>query len=692
MPSSRLCVKNVPKYADEKRVRAFFSSNGCHVTDAKVLKTSSGISRQIAFVGFKTESDSEKALKYFDKAFFDTCKMAVSFALPYGDKRIGKTWSKHAKVLPEPEKRPREDDQTGDESKPKKEKRDQKLAEFLSIMQPRNQSQFWSNDDGFKKPGEESDSEDEEKPAVDKAPITAPPARTNVDGKVAPPMEIAAESGRLFIRNLSYETTEDDLNLYFAVFGPVSEVHIPLDETKRSRGFGYVLFMVPEHAVRALPETDGHIFQGRLLHVMPALSREANGEQGSDSKSTKMSAYKNKKESKQKETAGDSTSWNSLFIRSDAAVGAVADELGISKRDLIMADEDEDRGPSEAVRVALTETRVINETKKFLQEQGVDVDALEKSIRDPSSVSRSKTCFLVKNLPHQTDIVDLRQMFSKFGDLEKLVLPPSKTMAFVAYFEERDASKAFKGMAYKRYKRVPVYLEWAPEDIITREEIKMNQGEKEDVPEVAQAIEKTEGNLLTDSKTLFIKNLSFETREGALRKHLEQFVKKREITAVSIPRKSTTSNVDLSMGFGFVELTDASACRNILRKANGSMLDGHELSMKQSERPKGTTTLNENKRKTSSNKASETLTKIVIRNLAFEATKKDIKQLAASYGQVNSVRLPKKFDGSHRGFAFVDFVTHQEAKDAFAALTNSHLYGRHLVIEWANPTETVPSI
>ena len=47
--------------------------------------------------------------------------------------------------------------------------------------------------------------------------------------------------------------------------------------------------------------------------------------------------------------------------------------------------------------------------------------------------------------------------------------------------------------------------------------------------------------------------------------------------------------------------------------------------------------------------------------------------------QLKSLRLPKKFDGSHRGFAFVEFTTKQEAQAAVDALASTHLYGRHLV-------------
>jgi multiple RNA-binding domain-containing protein 1 len=49
--------------------------------------------------------------------------------------------------------------------------------------------------------------------------------------------------------------------------------------------------------------------------------------------------------------------------------------------------------------------------------------------------------------------------------------------------------------------------------------------------------------------------------------------------------------------------------------------------------------------------------------------------------------LPKKFNSRSRGFAFLDFVSRQEAENAFAALRHTHLLGRHLVLEWAEEAE-----
>ena len=104
-------------------------------------------------------------------------------------------------------------------------------------------------------------------------------------------------------------------------------------------------------------------------------------------------------------------------------------------------------------------------------------------------------------------------------------------------------------------------------------------------------------------------------------------------------------------------------------------------------------------------------TKLVVRNLAFEATKRDLKELFGAFGQVCTlpvrcgacgvvalcmylavatpyrwcwcvsvdviigrsqlkvVRIPRKFDGTHRGFGFVEFLTHQEAVNAMTSLS-----------------------
>ena len=59
----------------------------------------------------------------------------------------------------------------------------------------------------------------------------------------------------------------------------------------------------------------------------------------------------------------------------------------------------------------------------------------------------------------------MQELFGKFGELLRLVLPPTKTLGLVEYAESADARRAFKGLAYKRFQNIPLYLEWAPAGI-----------------------------------------------------------------------------------------------------------------------------------------------------------------------------------------------------------------------------------
>ena len=74
----------------------------------------------------------------------------------------------------------------------------------------------------------------------------------------------------------------------------------------------------------------------------------------------------------------------------------------------------------------------------------------------------------------------------------------------------------------------------------------------------------------------------------------------------------------------------------------------------------------------------------MVRNIAFEATKEDITELFKNFAEIKSVRMPKKADGNHRGFCFIDCMTIEEANKAYQSLQNTHLYGRKLNFEWAS--------
>jgi cold-inducible RNA-binding protein len=80
---------------------------------------------------------------------------------------------------------------------------------------------------------------------------------------------------KLFVGNLSFEVTENDLQDAFAAFGPVTEVNLMTDRSSgRSRGFGFVTMATPEGAQAAIQGMAGKDLKGRALTVNEARPRE----------------------------------------------------------------------------------------------------------------------------------------------------------------------------------------------------------------------------------------------------------------------------------------------------------------------------------------------------------------------------------------------------------------------------------
>lgn len=142
----------------------------------------------------------------------------------------------------------------------------------------------------------------------------------NEEGKVSAknenPKELIEDTGRLFVRNLSYACTEQDLRDLFEKYGTLSEVHMPIArDTKKSKGYAYILYLLPEHALKAYEALDMKTFQGRLLHIIPAQEKPpAKEEDILGVNGTKLSAVKKEKEKKRRNLAGNDFNWNSLYM------------------------------------------------------------------------------------------------------------------------------------------------------------------------------------------------------------------------------------------------------------------------------------------------------------------------------------------------------------------------------------------
>src|SRR6185312_1479204 len=94
-----------------------------------------------------------------------------------------------------------------------------------------------------------------------------------------------------------------------SLFGLTFQVHMPIDRnSKKPKGFAYILYHISEHAVKAYIELDNKFFMGRLLHIIP--SREKPNKKDEYAHMT----HKQKKEMKQKEMAAKDFNWSSLYM------------------------------------------------------------------------------------------------------------------------------------------------------------------------------------------------------------------------------------------------------------------------------------------------------------------------------------------------------------------------------------------
>lgn len=85
----------------------------------------------------------------------------------------------------------------------------------------------------------------------------------------------------IFVGNLSYQTTQDELHAAFAQYGNVERVSIITDrDTGQPRGFGFVEMSDPQEAQNAIAGLNGAELNGRAMNVNEARPKAAGGGYG----------------------------------------------------------------------------------------------------------------------------------------------------------------------------------------------------------------------------------------------------------------------------------------------------------------------------------------------------------------------------------------------------------------------------
>ncbi|QSL66617.1 hypothetical protein MERGE_000999 [Pneumocystis wakefieldiae] len=728
---SRIIVKNLPKYLNEDRFKDHFSTySGKQITDIRLVRSKSGKFRGFGFIGYKTKEDALNSIKYYHNTFIDTSRIIVEHAREVDFATLGlrNTFKNVSDEFMEQKRENKKPcislehvqiDSSGDFfgknnnvfSKNELDCLDDSINVNNNLLYShsvsdtkddnihscnnlscKEQTYECSNLHNFKKSfdiscvktmtdddwvksklkqikelGDEKCNDcnsDEELGNQNSFYYEKNISGLNNDNMLSLKEQILL-SGRLFVRNLPYNISESELRIVFENFGKLIDIHIPYDSVlNMTKGFAYILFEDSSCALNAYELMDGRALYGRLIHILPARVKSVLNK----SETYNGTSFKNERAKRLKiDALNRRFSWNSLYMNPDAVISSVADKLGLPKTEIL-----DPTSSNSSVRQALAETYVIQETKKYFEKSGVNLESFSGSEFDDYVL-------LAKNFPYGTTLDELSKLFGKYGTLGRVLIPPSGTIAIVEFLESMSAGNAFRCLSYRKFKDSILYLEKAPLNIF-KEKIDSTTDLQIEKFQKSKAIYDIDINIENDDvndserTALFIKNLNFSTTLDSLNNAFSSFdgFINAVIKTKSDPKRPGNK---LSMGFGFVEFKSRYHALLAMRVMKGYVLDGHALQIKESEK---------NVNFSLKDKISQNKCKIVIKNLPFETTKKSIRQLFGSYGNLKSVRLPKKIDNSIRGFAFVEYVTSRDAKNAFNNLKNTHLLGRHLILEWAD--------
>lgn len=298
---------------------------------------------------------------------------------------------------------------------------------------------------------------------------------------------------------------------------------------------------------------------------------------------------------KLKKSAGSAHNWNTLFLGGDAVANILTKKYGTTKEQVLDSTSGE---MSAAVRLALGETEIVMEMKRFLEDNDVVLDAFDSMI----GKKRSNTVILAKNLPANTVVRDIQPLFAKFGIIGRIVLPPSGVTALIEFLEPSEAKAAFRKLAYSKFKDLPLYLEWAPDNIFKSPSTKpmdltsLDTNKVSDRPKLfSKPIEtkiedevEIEGDNEDDIEpepgtTIFLRNLNFSTREQAVREH---FQKLGAIHMIQVAMKKDPENAQnrISLGYGFIQFKRKSVAEKALSTMQFTTIEGNKVELKRSDR------------------------------------------------------------------------------------------------------------
>ena len=195
----------------------------------------------------------------------------------------------------------------------------------------------------------------------------------------------------------------------------------------------------------------------------------------------------------------------------------------------------------------------------------------------------------------------------------------------VEFETSSDSAIAFKALSYRRLGNAVLYLEKGPSGMFSKPQGE-HQGQETKLDpalEVAKRVAEATDAATTDepNSTLYLKNLSFATTTPQLQALLSSII---GYSFARVATKNDPVRGTLSMGYGFVGFQTREAAKKALSGLTGFEIDGKVLDVKFAQRD---TEASASKADAGLGKGFAKSTKVLVKNIPFEATKKDLRGL-----------------------------------------------------------------
>ncbi|KAI1235916.1 hypothetical protein IHE44_0002007 [Lamprotornis superbus] len=232
----------------------------------------------------------------------------------------------------------------------------------------------------------------------------------------------------------------------------------------------------------------------------------------------------------------------------------------------------------------------------------------------------------------------LREFFGKKNiEVSDVRIGASKRFGYVDFLSAEDLDKALQ-MNGKKFMGLEIKLEKAK----SKETMKENKKER-------------------DARTLFLKNLPYRITEDEIREVFENALEVRIVM-------NKDGN---SKGMAYVEFKTEAEANKALEEKQGTEIEGRAVVIdftgekSQQEHHKG---------------ESKTL---IVNNLSYAATEETLQEV---FKKASSIRVPQNNQGRPKGYAFVDFATAEDAREALNSCNNTEIEGRTIRLEFSSPS------